>query len=558
MDTRDAASMLKLTGLLMELHQENEFKAKALANASFRLGKSNIQTEGLALKELEAMEGMSKSIASKIHEIQTTGTLQELHQLLEKTPAGLVSMLKVKGLGPKKVGVIWRGLGIESLHELLYACNENRLVSLDGFGLKTQEQIREAIEFTLTNNGYYHYAAVLSAADAILKGIKQANPLLPCSFTGALRRQAETLTHIEILLGVNEPQQYQLPAELFSETENIQREGDCLMLRSSSQVPVKIHLCTIENFTRVLFETTANTEHLQKIKYTTSETVFTDEQHIYKNLGLAYILPEMREGEHELDFIQKHRNEDIICARDLRGILHNHSTYSDGLNTLREMAEACKAQGMDYFSICDHSQTAVYAGGLKPERVLEQQREIDALNAELAPFKIFKGIESDILSDGSLDYTDEVLASFDMVVASIHSNLKMDEDRATTRLLKAIENPYTTILGHPTGRLLLARAGYPIDHKRIIDACAANGVVIELNAHPYRLDLDWRWIHYAQERGVLISINPDAHSINGLDMQFGLSAARKGGLLKTHCFNAFSLEQMNAYLQKKKSNISAS
>jgi DNA polymerase (family 10) len=555
METRDAAAILKMTGLLMELHQENEFKAKALANASFRLSKSNISTEGLSLAEIEQLEGMSKSIASKIYEIQSTGTLQEFHQLAEKTPSGLISMLKVKGLGPKKVGVIWRGLGIESLHELLYACNENRLVALDGFGLKTQEQILKAVEFTLMNNGYYHFAALALSAETILQAMQKANASLPCSLTGAIRRQAETLTHIELLLGLDESKHFNLPEEVFINAASAIREGDTLLLQSVSQVPVKIHLCAKENFTRLLFETTAHAKHLDKIKYVNSDTFFTDEQAIYHQLGLPYILPEMREGEQELDFIQKYRNEEIVTTQDLRGVLHNHSTYSDGLNNLREMAEACKAHGYNYFSICDHSQTAVYAGGLKPERVFEQHLEIDALNAELAPFKIFKGIESDILSDGSLDYTNEVLASFDMVVASIHSNLKMDEAKATARLLKAIENPYTTILGHPTGRLLLAREGYPIDHKRIIDACATNRVVIELNAHPYRLDLDWRWIHYAQERGVFISINPDAHSVNGLDMQFGLSAARKGGLLKSRCFNAFSLEEMNAYLQNKKSKI---
>ena len=217
------------------------------------------------------------------------------------------------------------------------------------------------------------------------------------------------------------------------------------------------------------------------------------------------------------------------------------------------MATAARDLGLQYFGICDHSKSAGYANGLQTERVMQQHQEIDLLNEELAPFKIFKGIESDILSDGNLDYPDDVLTSFDFIVASVHSGLKMDEDKATSRLIKAIENPFTTILGHPTGRLLLARKGYPINHKKVIDACAANNVVIELNAHPYRLDIDWRWIDYCMEKNVMISINPDAHETSGLlDMHYGVYAARKGGLTKAYTFNALSLEEINNWFQKKK------
>jgi DNA polymerase (family 10) len=234
--------------------------------------------------------------------------------------------------------------------------------------------------------------------------------------------------------------------------------------------------------------------------------------------------------------------------------LHNHSTWSDGLNSIEEMARACIDGGYTYFGICDHSRSAGYAGGLSAERVLQQMEEIDALNAKLAPFRIFKGIESDILGDGSLDYEADILARFDMVVASVHSNLKMDEDKATERLIRAVENPYTTILGHPTGRLLLIRRGYPIDHRKVIDACAANGVAIEINAHPYRLDIDWRWLDYCMEKEVMISINPDAHEKSGIhDMQYGLLAARKGLLRRRFCLNALSCAEFEQYLAMRKS-----
>jgi DNA polymerase (family 10) len=267
---------------------------------------------------------------------------------------------------------------------------------------------------------------------------------------------------------------------------------------------------------------------------------------------LQYIEPELREGLGEVDLAANQGIPTLIEWSDLKGVLHNHTTYSDGVHTLREMADHCKSMGYGYLGICDHSKTAVYANGLTIDKVLEQQAEIDKLNADYEGFKILKGIESDILGDGSLDYPEELLKTFDFVVASVHSGLKMNEEKATARLLKAIENPYTTILGHPTGRLLLARAGYPINHKKIIDACAANNVSMELNAHPYRLDIDWRWIPYCIEKGVKISINPDAHHKEGFkDMYYGICVARKGMLDAENCLNAMNLEAFLSYIQKK-------
>jgi DNA polymerase (family 10) len=237
----------------------------------------------------------------------------------------------------------------------------------------------------------------------------------------------------------------------------------------------------------------------------------------------------------------------------LKGVLHNHTTDSDGLNSLKEMAEHARYEKYQYLGICDHSRSAGYANGLSAERLIAQMKQIDQLNEQLAPFKIFKGVESDILADGSLDYPAEILSMLDFVVASVHSGLKMDQEKAELRLIRAIENPYTTILGHPTGRLLLLREGYPIDHQRIIDACAYNDVVIELNAHPYRLDIDWRWLQYAQKKGVKISINPDAHEKSGYgDMYFGTLAARKGGLLVQNTLNALTVDEFEAFLEQRR------
>jgi DNA polymerase (family 10) len=317
----------------------------------------------------------------------------------------------------------------------------------------------------------------------------------------------------------------------------------------------KVFSSNINDFYRDLILSTGSTAHLDLLFNILPDLPsLSSEEAIYRNLGLDYIEPELREGLNEIVQAQTHTLPKLIQYKDLRGTLHNHSTYSDGVHSLEQMALHCKdVLGLEYLGICDHSRTAVYANGLSIERLEQQWNEIATLNEKLAPFKIFRGIESDILGDGSLDYPDEVLAKFDFVVASVHSNLKMDEDKATTRLIKAIENPYTTILGHPTGRLLLSRAGYPLDFKRVIDACAANGVVIEINANPLRLDLDWRWHRYAVEKGVLLSINPDAHRTEGLhDMQYGVLVAQKGGLQASNCLNAYALDAITTYFNKKK------
>ena len=279
--------------------------------------------------------------------------------------------------------------------------------------------------------------------------------------------------------------------------------------------------------------------------------IFVSEQEIYASQSLPYIVPEMREGLLEFEWAQNHGEKALVEMTDLKGCLHNHSTYSDGKNTLKEMSEACRALGLSYFGIADHSKYAAYAGGLKEEDVLRQHEEIDKLNAQWDDFQVLKGIEADILPDGSLDYDASVLSSFDYVVASVHAGLVMDLDKAMSRVLKAIEKPYTSILGHPTGRLLLARPGFPLQMSKILDACKANGVSIELNASPYRLDLDWRHIYEAMDKGVFVSINPDAHAIAGLkDMEWGVKVGRKGGLLKELTLNALPLADIKNFFAK--------
>jgi DNA polymerase (family 10) len=542
MTTEEIAHALKLTAQLMELHGENPFKIKSIANAAYKLDKTDIDLQGKSLSELEQVEGIGKGIAAKINELLITGNLTELSELFLATPLGVIEMLKIKGIGPKKVGQLWRELEIEGVGELLYACNENRLLALKGFGAKTQEQVRKQIEFFQLNIGKFHFASLEKFGLDLVDFLKNKYQTELVALTGQMRRKCEVIDLVEIVIAVNGNVSFD---ELVNERN----------------VKIKVITCSEDQFYPTLFETTATQDHLLKagfkpgLTFTSgSSSVLEMESRIYESLGLQYIEPELREGLTEVSSAKENKIPKLIELSDLKGILHNHSTYSDGMNSLKEMAEYCKELGYEYLGICDHSQSAFYAQGLKPDRVFEQHAEIDLLNKKLFPFRIFKGIESDILNDGSLDYSDDVLKSFDFIVASVHSNLKMNEEKATARLLKAIENPFTTILGHPTGRLLLSRPGYPIDHKKIIDACAANGVIIELNAHPYRLDIDWRWIPYCLERGVKISINPDAHEKSGYhDMYFGTCVARKGMLTKEMCLNSLSLTEIESYFTKRKS-----
>ena len=554
MDNKAISKIFKLCSQLMELHNENPFRTKSIASASFKLDKLPFRIEEASLEDLSAQPGIGKSTAEKAKEVVATGTFKELEDLIENTPSGIIEMLNIKGLGPKKIQIIWKELEIESVGELLYACNENRLVEAKGFGLKTQEDIKKSIEFSISNKGWFLYAKVLPLAEKFFNDLKLHFPSSLLSYTGDFRRKCEVLSTGDLLISesIDNVEKFLDGFTLVEKTEN------SIELTDELGFTFKVFSSNINDFYRDLILSTGSTAHLDHLFNILPDLPsLSSEEAIYRNLGLDYIEPELREGLNEIVQAQTHTLPKLIQYKDLRGTLHNHSTYSDGVHSLEQMALHCKdVLGLEYLGICDHSRTAVYANGLSIERLEQQWNEIATLNEKLAPFKIFRGIESDILGDGSLDYPDEVLAKFDFVVASVHSNLKMDEDKATTRLIKAIENPYTTILGHPTGRLLLSRAGYPLDFKRVIDACAANGVVIEINANPLRLDLDWRWHRYAVEKGVLLSINPDAHRTEGLhDMQYGVLVAQKGGLQASNCLNAYALDAITTYFNKKKTRL---
>ncbi|MDO9001722.1 MAG: PHP domain-containing protein [Bacteroidota bacterium] len=533
MNSDEIIDALEITAKLLELHNENPFKVKAYTVAAYKLSKLRYDFEGKSQEDIEAIEGIGKGISSKINELIKTGSTLELSELLKKTPEGIVKMLGIKGLGPKKIRQLWNELNLESVGELLYACNENRLITLKGFGEKTQAQIKQNIEFSIHNSNKFHYALIEKPVQNLIDFILEHQSELQICVVGQLARKYEVIDKVEILL-----------------------DGEVSLDMSAfeNKIPLKVDyfFCKPNEFFYKLVELSSTAEHLEKIDFDSlNDTEFFDDEEIYEALNLQYIEPELREGLNEVLLAKQNNIPKLIELDDLKGVLHNHTTFSDGVHSLAEMAEYCKVLGYEYLGISDHSRAAFYAQGLSIEKVIEQQEQIDKLNLTFSNFTVLKGIESDILNDGSLDYPDEVLKTFDFIVASIHSNLKMDEEKATKRLVKAIENPYTSILGHPTGRLLLARPGYPINFKKVIDACAANKVSVELNAHPYRLDIDWRWIWYCLEKNVKISINPDAHRKEGFhDMYYGVCVARKGMLSKEFCLNALNLAELKTFLRK--------
>lgn len=520
----------------MELHKDNPFKIRSYNNAYNKLRKIDAPLAGQTEAELQKLEGVGKNISAKIYELATTGKMATLEKWREKTPEGIREMLNIRGFGPKKVKAVWDGLGVTTVGQLLYAINENRLVELKGFGAKTQDSLREKLEFHQRNLGQYHYRTLDRAASAFEAHWQSTFPEVLIARTGALRRACPTLSHLAFIttLAPADAPKIDGLAELSTTAEKTTATYDGF--------PLEIHHCSPANFGSKQFRHTGTAAFLEAFVAAFPAVDFTglsEEAAVFAKVNCQPIPPEMREQAYVVDQARKNELPELITEQDITGVVHSHSTYSDGIHSLRQMAEATRDKGYAYLVISDHSQSAFYANGLKEDRIREQWAEIEALNTELAPFRIYKSIESDILADGSLDYPDELLAGFELVIASVHSNLNMDEEKATQRLLTAIANPHTTILGHPTGRLLLSRAGYPIDHQRIIDACAEHEVAIELNANPYRLDLDWTWIPYAIEKGVKISINPDAHSMGGIDdIKYGVLAARKGGLTAEGCWNS--------------------
>lgn len=541
MTNKEIASAFRELGDLMELHGENPFKVRSYHNAYVTLRKLGKPLGEMTADERKAIPGVGKAIADKIGQLLDHGTIETLERFRSMTPEGVREILSIKGLGPKKVATLWKDLGVESPGELWYACNENRLLELSGFGEKTQEDIREKLEFFFEHQHDHLYAVVEDDAMDILDSLQKFLDR-KVVITGSLRRLDPVIGELEFLAegkaadpGTHEKLKWD------------EKEADSWSGVWDDKWQVRLYWQGTMSWGEAVIRTTGDSAFLEQWKEKGVALDGKDEMEAFVRAGLPYIEPERRH--YATEWVEK----ELLEVKDVKGVVHTHSTWSDGLNSIEEMVEASRKRGFEYLVITDHSKAAFYANGLSAERVLAQFEEIEKLNGQYDDFKIFKGIESDILNNGALDYDDDILARFDVVIASIHSNLKMDKDKAMMRLIKAVENPYTTILGHPTGRLLLSRPGYPVDHEKLIDACAANGVAIEINANPYRLDLDWTWVRTALDSGVRICINPDAHSTAGIDdIRFGVNVARKAGMTAKECLNARDVKGFEDFLRQRK------
>ncbi|MGF2412690.1 helix-hairpin-helix domain-containing protein [Ferruginibacter sp.] len=550
MDNYQIAEHFSLLSKLMDIHGENSFKAKTYAIAAYHVENLTEQLSNIPVEKIPVIKGIGESTGKKIIELLQTGELKVLQEMIANTPPGVIELLNIKGIGPKKIHTIWKEMEIESIGELLYACQENRLKLYKGFGEKTQQNIIDTIEYYLHNQGSYLYPQVEAVAPQIIAYLEKLFSPENIAITGTFKRQVEIIDELEFV--VNSTNELVKPKFASANPPKLLEETpDSLLYKLLNGLRLRLYTGT-ENFEKRTFThsgsaafTTAFEQQFPHIDYSKGDIS------IFEQANISFIPPCLRETAAIIDTAKTITIPQLIQPGDVKGIIHSHSNWSDGSSTVEDMAKAAKEKGFEYLVISDHSKSAFYAQGLSEEKIAAQHQYVNELNDKIPGFKIFKSIECDILNDGSLDYSNSILSTFDLVIVSIHSNLKMSEEKAMLRLLNAIENPYTTILGHMTGRLLLSRKGYPVDHKKIIDACAANHVAIELNAHPSRLDIDWRHIDYALQKNVLISIDPDAHTIEGFDdIRYGVLTAQKAMVTKEHNLSSFGLKAFEMYLEK--------
>ncbi|MBL7765898.1 MAG: DNA polymerase/3'-5' exonuclease PolX [Chitinophagaceae bacterium] len=552
MINRAISDVFSLLSKLMDIHGENSFKSKSYANAAFQIDRLPVELATCAREDIAGLKGIGDSTAKKIIEILETGELEALNTLIEKTPAGILELLKIKGIGPKKIATIWHELGIESPGELLYACDENRLIHYKGFGEKSQESIREALEFYFSNQQRHLYAAIEKTAEQFHDILANYFGEENISLTGSFLRQCDIVDELEWVICGDVESVEQTLKEL-TEISLEKSEEDQLHYLLHEAVRLKIHCVDDRIFDQRIFESSCSSEFLSSFKDAFPNiNLNQSDRGIFQEAGLPLMLPCLREDARHLTTAKLNKILPLIQIKDIRGIIHNHSTWSDGEHSIAEMAQACIDRGYEYLVMSDHSVSSFYANGLSVERIKQQQEEINLLNEKLAPFKIFKSIECDILNDGRLDYDDDVLNSFDLVIASVHQNLKMTEERAMQRILTAVQHPAVRILGHASGRLLLSRKGYPLNYPVLIEACKKHDVVLEINANPRRLDIDWTWIQSAAEAGVMLSINPDAHKTSGIDdVRYGVMCAQKGMLTPASNLSSLSLAEFEMFLNRK-------
>ena len=556
---------------MLELKDADFFKVRAYRGAARALDTSDMEIgPGTSIKELQDIKGIGKNIAGHIIELIKSGTFREYEELKSSTPPGLMDMLRIPGMGAKKVKYLFEDLGISDIEGLEKACLENRLSALPGFGEKTQDNILKGIHALKKYKERFLYGEIIGQAEEILEKIDKSRYVERASLGGSVRRKKEIVKDIDIVASTEHPDKVM---ELFTSLDDV----DDIIAKGPTKSSIRLKnginadIRTVEDwqFPYALHHFTGSKEHNTAMRSMAKKSgikmneygLFKDgrlircksEEDIFGVFGMQYIPPELRENSGEIEAAKHNTLPVLVECGDIKGIIHIHTTYSDGKMTLEQAAREARDMGFGYIGISEHSRSAWYAGGLKEEDIDAHLEEIDRLNEGFRDFRIFKGIESDILNDGSLDYSDNILEKFDFVIIAIHSNFNMTKKDITARIIKAMENRHSTILAHPTGRLLLARDPYEVDMEEIIDAAAENNVDLELNASPFRLDLDWRYAKYARDKGVKVFINPDAHTLDNLyDYKFGINIARKGWLEKDDIANTMNAAQMAEYFMEKK------
>ncbi|MDP3150123.1 MAG: DNA polymerase/3'-5' exonuclease PolX [Ignavibacteria bacterium] len=552
-EKKEIINLLDEIADLLEFRSENPFKISAFRNGSNSIRKINEDINELVNSgKLKEVKGIGKGIYGVIEEYCSHGFSTALEELKKDIPESLFELFLIHGLGPKKIAQLFNQEKISSIDELRTACIENKLVTVKGFGEKIQQKILEEIKQLEANKKLLLIHFAEREVDKIKSILERIHFIKKFEFTGEVRRTREVYSSIEVLVLVEPGKTEELTHVLQTEIEIDDVSEGMIKSDVAFNLPLTIHIADSDkDFINRLFVTTGSMEFLRKINYSSDIHIAKSEEEIFTLMNSIYIAPEMREEEFFLLRRHELKLPSILTTKHLKGFLHFHTTYSDGLFPLEEMVSSAKNLGYEYFAVCDHSKTAAYANGLSEQRILLQRKEIEVIAAK-NDWRLLQGIESDILTNGDLDYPAEILQEFQFVVASVHSNFSLSEDDMTKRIIKAVENPFTDVLGHPTGRLLLHRAPFKHDIKKIIDACSRNNVAIEINAHPNRLDLDWRNIFYAREQGCLFSINADAHSLENIALaKYGVTIARKGGIQPEEVINCFSNKDFSKFLNRK-------
>ena len=577
MDPRTAAHTLTQIAALLELRGENRFKSRAYQQAARRVLALDVDDIGPLVRsgDLDGAPGFGPATLGVLSELVEVGESAYLEQLREDTPEGLVEMLRIPGLGTAKIHQIHAGLGVETIEALEGAARDGRLASLPRFGEKTAEKVLRGIAFLRQTDAFVLYPRAVAEGERLLAAVVRHPDVERAAVAGALRRRREVVRDVDVVAACSaSPAQVAASfTRLPGVSEAVGAGRPSVTVRFVDGTVLDLRCVRPACFALALWRATGSAEHVRDVEARAERLGYVlrgdelhdahdtpipvrDEEALYRVLGLAYVPPELREGRGEVDAAARHALPELVEVGDVRGVLHCHSDYSDGQATIREMADAAIARGWSYLGVTDHSQSASYAGGLTREQVRRQHDEIDALNEQLGGrFRVLKGIEADILPCGRVDYDAAVLGQFDYVIGSVHSRFGMNEEQMTARVLKALDDPHLTVLGHPTGRLLLTREPYAIDMHAVIDKAAESGVAIELNADPHRLDLDWRLCHEAKRKGVAIEIGPDAHSTHGLDnVAVGVGIARKGWLEKGDVLNARSAEDVLAFARARRAS----